>query len=102
MTIAVPLELTGLTKVFTTPSGPYVAVRDVNARINEGEFVCILGHSGCGKSTILSMIAGLQKSTFRHTFELLISRQQPMTPAQYSFQGVDTFRVGFNIYRKLR
>jgi len=45
---------------------------------------------------------GLQKSTFRHTFELLISRQQPMTPAQYSFQGVDTFRVGFNIYRKLR
>jgi hypothetical protein len=45
---------------------------------------------------------GLQKSTFRHTFELLISRQQPMTPAQYSFQGMDTFNVGFNIYRKLR
>jgi hypothetical protein len=44
---------------------------------------------------------GLQKSTFRHTFELLISRQEPMTPAQYSFQGVDTFRVGFNIYRKI-
>jgi hypothetical protein len=45
---------------------------------------------------------GLQKSTFRHTFELLISRQQPMTPALYSFQGTDTFRIGFNIYRKLR
>jgi ABC-type nitrate/sulfonate/bicarbonate transport system ATPase subunit len=41
-----------------------VAVRDVNARINEGEFVCILGHSGCGKSTVLSIIAGLQKATF--------------------------------------
>src|SRR5439155_12115653 len=64
MTIAVPLELTGLTKVFTTPSGPYVAVRDVNARIHEGEFVCILGHSGCGKSTVLSIIAGLQKATY--------------------------------------
>src|SRR5438132_6377435 len=63
MTISVPLEITGLTKVFATPSGPYVAVQDVNARINEGEFVCILGHSGCGKSTILSMIAGLQKAT---------------------------------------
>src|SRR5437870_13843799 len=63
MTIAVPLELTGLTKVFTTPSGPYVAVRDVNARIKESEFVCILGHSGCGKSTVLSIIAGLQKAT---------------------------------------
>ena len=45
---------------------------------------------------------GLQKSTFRHTFELLISRQAPMTPAFYSFQGTDTFKVGFNIYRKLR
>jgi len=45
---------------------------------------------------------GLQKSTFRHTFELLISRQFPMTPGLYSFQGTDTFKVGFNIYRKLR
>jgi nitrate/nitrite transport system ATP-binding protein len=50
--------------VFATPSGPYVAVQDVNARINDGEFVCILGHSGCGKSTVLSIIAGLQKATF--------------------------------------
>jgi hypothetical protein len=45
---------------------------------------------------------GVQKSTFRHTFELLITRQQAMTPAAYSFQGSDTFKVGFNIYRKLR
>jgi len=45
---------------------------------------------------------GLQKSTFRHTFELVVSRQEPMTPAQVAFQGTDTFRIGFNIYRKLR
>jgi hypothetical protein len=45
---------------------------------------------------------GLQKSTFRHTFELVVSRQEPMTPAFYSYQGADTFRIGFNIYRKLR
>lgn len=45
---------------------------------------------------------GLQKATFRHTFELLISRQRPITPSQVSFQGVDTFAIGFNIYRKLR
>jgi nitrate ABC transporter ATP-binding subunit len=64
MTIAVPLEITGLTKVFPTPSGSYVAVRDVSARIEDGEFVCILGHSGCGKSTVLSILAGLQKATF--------------------------------------
>jgi len=45
---------------------------------------------------------GLQKSTFRHTFELLISRQLSMTPAQVVTQGNDKFRIGFNIYRKLR
>ena len=44
--------------------GPYVAIKDVNARSSDGEFVCILGHSGCGKSTVLSIIAGLQNATF--------------------------------------
>jgi nitrate/nitrite transport system ATP-binding protein len=58
-----PLEISGLTKVFDTPSGPYVAVKDVNARIGNGEFVCLLGHSGCGKSTVLSIVAGLQRAT---------------------------------------
>jgi len=60
----VPLELTGLTKVFPTPSGPFIAIQDVNAKVREGEFVCIIGHSGCGKSTVLAIIAGLQRATF--------------------------------------
>ena len=59
----VPLEIAGLTKVFQTPSGPYVAVQNVNAQMREGEFICNLGHSGCGKSTVLSILAGLQKAT---------------------------------------
>jgi nitrate/nitrite transport system ATP-binding protein len=61
--MSIPLELTGLSKVFDTPSGPFVAVRDVNAEVQEGEFVAILGHSGCGKSTVLSIIAGLDRAT---------------------------------------
>jgi nitrate ABC transporter ATP-binding subunit len=59
-----PLEITGLTKVFDTPSGPFVAVKDVNAVIEQSEFVCILGHSGCGKSTVLSIVAGLDEATY--------------------------------------
>jgi nitrate/nitrite transport system ATP-binding protein len=59
-----PLEITGLTKIFDTPSGPFVAVKDVNALIGQSEFVCILGHSGCGKSTVLSILAGLDDATY--------------------------------------
>jgi nitrate/nitrite transport system ATP-binding protein len=62
----IPLEIAGLTKTFATSAGPVVAVQDVNARVYEGEFACILGHSGCGKSTVLSIIAGLQHSTHGH------------------------------------
>jgi nitrate/nitrite transport system ATP-binding protein len=62
--MSAPLELTGLTKVFETLTGPFIAVKDVCAEIRDGEFVCILGHSGCGKSTVLSMIAGLERATF--------------------------------------
>jgi nitrate/nitrite transport system ATP-binding protein len=58
------LEITGLTKIFDTPTGPYTAVKDVHAKLTDGEFVCIVGHSGCGKSTVLSIIAGLQQATF--------------------------------------
>jgi len=63
MSIIVPLELTGLSKVFPTEAGPFVAVKNVNLQIRTSEFVCIVGHSGCGKSTVLSIIAGLQRAT---------------------------------------
>src|SRR5207247_5690663 len=53
-----------LTKIFPTPSGPYTAVENVSFVTNPAEFLCILGHSGCGKSTVLSIIAGLQKRTY--------------------------------------
>jgi nitrate ABC transporter ATP-binding subunit len=57
------VELSNLTKTYPTPNGPAVIVRDFNLRIKEGEFVCLIGHSGCGKSTVLSMLAGLSDLT---------------------------------------
>jgi nitrate ABC transporter ATP-binding subunit len=57
------LELSNLTKIYPTPKGPAVIVRNFNLRIKKGEFVCLIGHSGCGKSTVLSMVAGLNEIT---------------------------------------
>jgi nitrate/nitrite transport system ATP-binding protein len=58
-----PLEITGLTKTFDTPAGRYTAVENLNVQIAPGEFVTLVGHSGCGKSTVLSILAGLQRAT---------------------------------------
>lgn len=48
---------------FDTPSGKFCALENVNLKIKEGEFVSLIGHSGCGKSTVLNIIAGLYQST---------------------------------------
>ena len=57
------VELSNLTKIYPTPKGPAVIVKDFNLRIKKGEFVAFIGHSGCGKSTVLSMLAGLNDIT---------------------------------------
>ena len=54
------LEVSGLAKVYATKEGENFTVYDnVNFTLDKGEFVCIIGHSGCGKSTILNTLAGL-------------------------------------------
>ena len=55
----VMLDLKDLKKVYPTPKGDYVVLEDLNLQIMKEEFVTIIGHSGCGKTTMLSMIAGL-------------------------------------------
>lgn len=48
---------------FETKKGNFQALKDVNFSIKEGEFISIIGHSGCGKSTVLNLIAGLLQAT---------------------------------------
>jgi nitrate ABC transporter ATP-binding subunit len=55
------VELSSLGKIYTGPKGEAVIVRNFNLRIRRGEFICLIGHSGCGKSTVLSMVAGLSE-----------------------------------------
>lgn len=58
------LEISQLGKVYPTPSGkPAIIVENFNLKVRKGEFVTLIGHSGCGKSTVLSMIAGLTDVT---------------------------------------
>jgi len=53
------VEISHLSKVFPTPKGPLRVVKDFNLRIRQGEFVPLIGHSGCGKSTVLAIVPAL-------------------------------------------
>jgi nitrate/nitrite transport system ATP-binding protein len=55
------LEFFKLDKVYPTPNGPLTVVEDFNLLMDRGEFVSLIGHSGCGKSTVLTMAAGLNE-----------------------------------------
>tara|TARA_A200000159_G_scaffold56830_1_gene52497 strand:+ start:53 stop:940 length:888 start_codon:yes stop_codon:yes gene_type:complete len=57
------LELEQVGIDFPTPKGPFTALQDVNLKIAKGEFVSLIGHSGCGKSTVLNIVAGLHQAT---------------------------------------
>ena len=57
------LDLSLLHKTFPTPKGPLTVVKNFNLQVRKGEFIALIGHSGCGKSTVLSMIAGLSEVT---------------------------------------
>jgi NitT/TauT family transport system ATP-binding protein len=56
------IELTGVTKRFRTPTGSiYTALRDLDLTIQRGEFCALVGPTGCGKSTTLSLVSGLER-----------------------------------------
>ena len=57
------VSLEHIDMAFNTKKGRFVALRDVNLAIKQGEFVSLIGHSGCGKSTVLNVIAGLLDPT---------------------------------------
>lgn len=57
--MSVILEIDHIDVVFPTPAGAFTALSDVSLKIAKGEFVSLIGHSGCGKSTVLNAVAGL-------------------------------------------
>ncbi|MBU2865245.1 ABC transporter ATP-binding protein [Reinekea forsetii] len=57
------LEISQVSIEFPTPKGSFKALDKVSLKINKGEFVSLIGHSGCGKSTVLNIVAGLYDAT---------------------------------------
>ncbi|MGB5941867.1 MAG: ABC transporter ATP-binding protein [Leeuwenhoekiella sp.] len=68
------LEINNLKKVYPTPKGDYVVLDGLNLHVDKGEFISIIGHSGCGKTTLLSMIAGLNPISGGH----IILNEEPI------------------------
>ena len=57
------LSLENINMSFTAKGNTFCALDNVNMRIDRGELISIIGHSGCGKSTVLNIIAGLLQTT---------------------------------------
>lgn len=57
------LDITKASIEFPTPKGPFKALDGIDLKIDQGEFVSLIGHSGCGKSTVLNIVAGLYQAT---------------------------------------
>ncbi|BFM10233.1 ABC transporter ATP-binding protein [Simiduia litorea] len=57
------LSIENISIDFPTPTGPFRALDDLSLKIQRGEFISLIGHSGCGKSTVLNIVAGLYQAT---------------------------------------
>ena len=62
------LELSGVDMRFRTDKGEFEALKNINLRLKKGEFVSLIGHSGCGKSTVLNLVAGLHAGLVYNTW----------------------------------
>ncbi|WNC22744.1 nitrate ABC transporter ATP-binding protein [Thermosynechococcus sp. GLH187] len=57
------LRIDGVSKAYPTANGDQVVLEDIHLEVSSGEFVCFIGHSGCGKTTLLNMVAGFTAPT---------------------------------------
>jgi nitrate/nitrite transport system ATP-binding protein len=61
--MSILLDISHIDMVFDTPKGSFTALKGVDLKIKKGEFVSLIGHSGCGKSTVLNVVAGLYQAS---------------------------------------
>jgi nitrate/nitrite transport system ATP-binding protein len=80
------LKVINLSKSYRTYAPP--VFEGINFEIEKGEFVCIIGHSGCGKTTILNVLAGLEEATRGDAIMLGKRIQGPGLERGVVFQGL--------------
>ncbi len=86
------LQLKNIKKIYQIGETKATALDDVSLAFRKSEFVCVLGHSGCGKTTLLNIIGGLDQYT---SGDLLING---VSTKQYNDKDWDTYRnhsIGF-------
>jgi nitrate ABC transporter ATP-binding subunit len=69
------LQINNVSKVYPSPKGDFTVVENINLTVREGEFICVIGHSGCGKTTLLDMVSGFRQPS---TGEVLL-QGKPVT-----------------------
>lgn len=77
---SLPLDIQGVTKAFGafgSHDGGLLALQDINLHITPGEFTCVVGGSGCGKTTLLRIIAGLECG---YSGDVLLGEQRIVGP----------------------
>ena len=55
------LDISSVGIEFDTNGEKFRALQNVNLKLDQGDFVSLIGHSGCGKSTVLNIVAGLSQ-----------------------------------------
>src|SRR5947199_8940862 len=86
------IELRNVTKRFRTPTGEaYTALRDLNLSVAPGEFFAVVGPTGCGKSTTLGLISGLERPSVGEVQVMGKPVQGIDSRIGYVFQSDDVF-----------
>ncbi len=84
------VTLDGVGKTYRGRTGAWEAVRDFSLEIEEGEFFCLLGTSGCGKTTVLNMVAGFEQPTAGRILLDGVPVERPGADRGVVFQGHDS------------
>ena len=86
------LELKNITKVYETANEKVEALKGVSIKFRKSEFVSILGQSGCGKTTLLNIIGGLDRYT---SGDLIINRKSTKKFKDRDWDAYRNYKVGF-------